>query len=195
MKKRSSRIAASLAVCLAVLVSGLGLAAPAYAAENSGCNGWACVKIVGSGGRVDQIQAHTNPWGGVLSFYGHFRLFGPDFAYNTSNRQNGTSLIHYRNIGRSYPNGSKFCVEAYQLNSDGSYTRRGLPRVYTPISWTAKGPSRGPSPASNVSKESAHARHHPLCRRGGDGCLGAGRRDRVVRGRAGPATRAGPGRA
>ncbi|GIH94149.1 hypothetical protein ACFFMN_25475 [Planobispora siamensis] len=108
-------------------------AATAYAAENSGCNGWACVKIVGSGGRVDQIQAYTNFWA-VLSFYGHFRIFGPDFAYNTPDRNNSHTLIHYRNIGRSYANGSKFCVEAYQKNSDGSYTRRGLPCVYTPIS-------------------------------------------------------------
>ncbi|MFI7706067.1 hypothetical protein [Nonomuraea sp. NPDC049480] len=132
MKNRSRRIATSLATCLLVLAAGLGFAAPAYAAENSGCNGWACVKITGSGGRVDQIQAYANMWQ-VLSFYGHFRIFGPDFAYNTSDRTNPHTLVHYRNIGRNYANGRAFCVEAYQKNSDGSYTRRGLPCVYTPI--------------------------------------------------------------
>ncbi|MBG0831497.1 hypothetical protein HS041_27545 [Planomonospora sp. ID67723] len=107
--------------------------ATAYAAENSGCNGWACVKIIGSGGRVDKIQAYTNFWA-VLSFYGHFRIWGPGFAYNTPDKSNPYSLIHSKDIGRNYANGSKFCVEAYQKNSDGSYTRRGLPCVYTPIS-------------------------------------------------------------
>lgn len=133
MKRRSSRIAAALATCLAVLIAGLGLASPAHAADNSGCNGYACVKIIGSGGRVDQIQAYTNMWS-VLSFYGHFRLWGPGFAYNTADRDNSHSLIHYRKIGRNFANGSQFCVEAYRKNADGTYSRMGLPCVHTPIS-------------------------------------------------------------
>lgn len=133
MKNRSSRIAASLAICLSVLTAGLGFAAPAFAAAKSGCNGWACVEITGSGNRVDSIRAHTDGPLDILNFYGHFRLFGPGFAYNTSDRANPWTLVHIRNINRTFPSGSKFCVEAYQKNSDGSYTRRGLPCVYTPI--------------------------------------------------------------
>ncbi|GGS60802.1 hypothetical protein GCM10010156_19410 [Planobispora rosea] len=128
MKKRTGKIVGSLAVCMAVLVAMLGFATPAGATE-SGCNGWACVKVYGDSTWVSTVEARTNGPLVVLSFYGHFRIWGPGFAFNTPDQNNSWSILHQRAINRHLPNGSKVCSEAYQKNSNGTYTRRGLPCV------------------------------------------------------------------
>ena len=98
-------------------------------ADGGGSNGWTRLEIKGKGTYVRQVQVHTNRWSEVLSFYGHFRVWGPGIDFRTEDRHNRWTLVHYRNINRHLPNGSKICAEAFSKNKDGTYRKRGLPCV------------------------------------------------------------------
>ena len=118
------------ALTLAACASLVALPSAAHADEG-GTNGWARLDVVGSGTWVERVEVRTNRWS-VLSFDGHFRIWGHGFDVSTRDQRNSWTLIHYVTVKRHLPQGSQICTEAFGKEANG-HSRRGLPCVNVPV--------------------------------------------------------------
>jgi len=129
-KKRRAAIGAT---AVATAVASLLVAAPAANADSSGRNGGIVVTARGSGGHVTNTYATISSLAPFTSFYGHYRVFGPDYSSNSPTQQWSGQLIWNVQVHRDYANGQQHCAEAWEQQSDGSHKLLGRPCVQNPV--------------------------------------------------------------
>ena len=87
--------------------------APAFASA-SGCHGGACVRVDGSGLKVNWIQAYS----GDETFHGKFKIYAEKMGYVkysplTTYYNNGNHFTYYRvAINANWKDGTDICVQA-----------------------------------------------------------------------------------
>jgi hypothetical protein len=130
--KKAALVTAVAASALTSLV----LTAPAANADSRGCNGAGagyCVWVEGSGNHVNRVVAGGTSLSGILSFTGHYRIFGPDFSVNTQEKEWKWYERPYVSRNQDYSSGSKFCMEQWSSNGSGGWNLLSRPCVSTPV--------------------------------------------------------------
>ncbi|MEV6243766.1 hypothetical protein [Lentzea sp. NPDC051838] len=132
MRKTRKTVIGAAAVTTAVATLLLG--APAANADENGCNEGICIDAYGSGGHVAATRAYVSGFGKYLSFYGHYRVFGPDYSQDspTGTWRRGGAGFRVE-VNRNYGDGQQHCVEAWSKRDDGSHVLLGRPCVSNPI--------------------------------------------------------------
>jgi hypothetical protein len=92
----------------------------------SGCNGWVCVYVYGSGLYVDRVTVWRDSW--APQYTGHHDILLPVSPYRVHGVQGyGPPSVNYY-PRRNYPNYSKVCGEGWRYYS-GSWHLTGRPCV------------------------------------------------------------------
>ncbi|MFI8932644.1 hypothetical protein ACIG3E_33900 [Streptomyces sp. NPDC053474] len=95
-------------VCLGAAVTA---AAPSAFAGASGCNQRTCIRVDGSGLRVETVQAATT-WNG--DFTGHFHIWGGGIDQNSATGFWGYHQKFTVPVHRDLPNGAVLCAEGWE---------------------------------------------------------------------------------
>jgi hypothetical protein len=130
---RKVALAAIVAVVAGLYVGPVGATAAEQSREPvvqprsaSGCNGWVCVYVIGSGLYVESITVWRDSW--APQYTGHHDILLPVSPHRVNGRQayGPPSVKYYPR--RNYPNNSRVCGEGWQY-SGGRYILRGRPCV------------------------------------------------------------------
>ncbi|MFJ5991250.1 hypothetical protein [Lentzea sp. NPDC092896] len=126
---RTRRTAIALTAAAAALLA----ASPAAHADEGGTSGGITVVASGSGGHVRNVTAGVSTLSTYLSFYGYFRVFGPDYSDVSPTQKWGVGLIYITPVNRDYADGRQHCSEGWSLQDDGTFKLLGRPCVAHPL--------------------------------------------------------------
>jgi len=109
LSKNLRRAATGATAFSMAAVASVALAGPANAGM-TGCNNLVCIKIDGSGLRVNSVRASLTS---NSRFFGHFHIYGGGLDQNTSTDSWGHPASYTLPVNRDLPNRSVVCVEGW----------------------------------------------------------------------------------